>query len=57
MTDSKTGDTFGAEKRVEFKVTMVGYGRSIQEAWTDAVETFQTEPGAPDDEDYKVMED
>ena len=52
-----TGDTFGTEKRVEFKVTLVGYGCSVQEAWEDAVEGFQNDPGAPDDEEYKVMEE
>ncbi len=52
-----TGDTFGTEKRVEFKVTLVGYGHSVQEAWEDAVEGFQNDPGAPDDEEYKVMEE
>ena len=52
-----TGDTFVTEKRVEFKVTLVGYGHSVQEAWEDAVESFQSDPGAPDDEEYKVMEE
>ena len=52
-----TGDTFGTEKRVEFKVTLVGYGHSVQEAWEDAIESFQHDPGAPDDEEYKVMEE
>ena len=52
-----TGDTFGTEKRVEFKVTLVGYGHSVQEAWEDAVEGFQNDPGAPDDEEYKVTEE
>jgi hypothetical protein len=52
----ETRDTFVTEKRVEFIVTLVGYGRSVQEAWEDAVESFQNDPGAPDDEEYKVME-
>ena len=52
-----TGDTFGTEKRFEFKVTLVGYGHSVQEAWEDAVEGFQNDPGAPDDEAYEVMEE
>ena len=50
-------DTFGTEKRVEFKVTLVGRGHSVQEAWEDAIESFQNDPGAPDDEEYKVMEE
>ena len=50
-------DTFVTEKRVEFKVTLVGHGQSVQEAWEDAVESFQNDPGAPDDEEYKVMEE
>jgi hypothetical protein len=50
-------DTFETEKRVEFKVTLAGYGRSVQEAWEDAVESFQNDPGAPDDEEYKVTEE
>ena len=53
----ETRDTFGTEKRVEFKVTLVGHGHSVQEAWEDAVESFQNDPGAPDDEEYKVMEE
>jgi len=53
----ETKETFGAEKRVEFKVTLVGYGQSVQEAWDDAVESFQGDPGAPDDEEYTVMEE
>lgn len=57
MENSETASTFATEKRVEFKVTLVGHGHSIQEAWADAIETFQTDPGAPDDEEYKVMED
>ena len=50
-----TRDTFGTEKWVEFKVTLVGYGHSVQEAWEDAIESFQNDPGAPDDEAYEVM--
>ena len=50
-------DTFVTEKRVEFKVTLVGHGHSVQEAWEDAVESFQNDPGAPDDEEYRVMEE
>ena len=50
-------DTFGAEKRVEFKVTLAGYGHSVQEAWEDAVESFQNDPGASDEEAYEVMEE
>ena len=50
-------DTFETEKRVEFKVTLVGYGHSVQEAWEDAIESFQNDPGAPDDEAYEVMEE
>jgi len=52
-----TGDTFGTGKRVEFKVTLVGYGHSVQEAWEDAIESFQNDPGAPDDEEYRVIEE
>jgi len=55
--NSKTEDNFGAEKRVEFKVTLVGYGRNVQEAWEDAVEGFCQDPGSPDDEGYTVEED
>ena len=50
-------DTFVTEKRVEFKVTLVGYGHSVQEAWEDAIESFQNDPGTPDDEEYKVTEE
>ena len=57
MVNQKVKDTFATEKRVEFKVTLVGYGHSVQEAWKDAVESFQNDPGAPDDEEYKVMEE
>ncbi len=39
--NSVVRDTFGTEKRVEFKVTLVGYGHSVQEAWEDAIESFQ----------------
>jgi len=53
----ETGDTFSTEKRVEFKVTLVGYGHSVQAAWEDAVESFQNDPGAPDDEEYRVIEE
>ena len=53
----ETRDTFGTEKRVEFKVTLVGYGRSVQEAWEDAIESFENDPCAPDDEEYKVTEE
>ncbi len=37
MVNSVVRDTFGTEKRVEFKVTLVGYGHSVLEAWEDAV--------------------
>ncbi len=57
MVNPKIEDTFVTEKRIEFKVTLVGYGHSVQEAWEDAVESFQNDPGAPDDEEYKVMEE
>jgi hypothetical protein len=53
----ETRDTFGTEKRVEFKVTLVGYGHSVQEALEDAIESFQNDPGAPDDEGYKVTQE
>ena len=53
----ETKDTFGTEKRVEFKVTLVGHGRSVQEAWEDAIEGFQNDPGAPDDEEWRVTEE
>jgi len=53
-----TRDTFVTEKRVEFKVTLVGYGHSVQEAWEDAIESFQNDPGgAPDDEEYEVIDE
>ncbi len=55
--NSVVRDTFEIEKRVEFKVTLVGYGHSVQEAWEDAIESFQNDPGAPDDEAYEVMEE
>ena len=57
MVNPETRDTFGTEKRVEFKVTLVGYGRSVQEAWEDAIEGFQNDPGASDDEAYEVIEE
>ena len=50
-------DTFETEKRIEFKVTLVGYGHSVQEAWEDAIGSFQNDPGAPDDEECEVMEE
>ncbi len=53
----ETRDTFDTEKRVEFKVTLAGYGHSVQEAWEDAIESFQNDPGSPDDEEYKVTEE
>jgi len=57
MVNPKVKDTFGSEKRVEFKVTLVGYGHSVQEAWEDAIESFQNDPGAPDDEEYEVIDE
>ena len=57
MMNPETRDTFVTEKRVEFKVTLVGYGHSVQESWEDAIESFQNDPGAPDDEAYEVMEE
>ena len=57
MVNPETRDTFGTEKRVEFKVTLVGWWHSVQEAWEDAIESFQNDPGAPDDEEYKVTEE
>ena len=35
MMNPETRDTFETEKRVEFKVTLVGYGHSVQAAWED----------------------
>jgi len=55
--NSVTRDTFATEKRVEFKVTLVGYGHSVQQAWEDAIESFQNDPGAPNDEEYRVTEE
>jgi hypothetical protein len=36
-------------KRYEFTITLSGEGNNAQEAWEDAVEAFQLDPGAPPD--------
>jgi hypothetical protein len=44
-------------KHYLFKVTLSGYGKTLQEAWDDAIESFTQDSGAPDDEEYTVEED
>lgn len=33
------------EKTYHFKVTLAGTGKNADEAWNDAVESFQLDPG------------
>lgn len=44
-------------KHYLFKVTLSGYGDSLQSAWDDATEQFAQDPGAPDDEGYTVEDE
>ncbi len=44
-------------KHYLFKVTLSGYGETLESAWQDATEQFAQDPGAPDDEDYKVEDE
>ncbi len=44
-------------KHYLFKVTLSGYGDTIEEAWEDATESFAQDPGAPDDEEYTVEDE
>jgi hypothetical protein len=40
-------------KHYIFKVTLSGYGKTPEEAWDDAVETFAQDPGGYDDGDWE----
>lgn len=39
---------------IKFKVTLSGNGKTIQEAWLDAVEGFSQDPGNPHDEEFTI---
>lgn len=42
--------------RYEFKVTLLGYGGTPEEAWRDAIETFYDDPGLYDDGEWEQVE-
>lgn len=37
-------------KRFIFRIELQGFGRDVQEAWNDAVEHFELDPGPPPEE-------
>lgn len=43
---------------VEFKVTLAGMGRTIDECWRDVIEGFCEDPGpTPDKDEYEIIEE
>ena len=44
------------EKTYTFTITLQGTGRTIEEAWMDALVAFHNDPGGvPDDEDVELI--
>ena len=44
--------------RIDFTITLGGYGDNPDECWNDAVEGFLTEPGpTPDETEYEETEE
>ena len=44
------------EKTYHFKVTLAGTGENAKEAWDDAVESFQLDPGTtPEKSEYEIV--
>ncbi len=46
------------KKRYTFTITLVGVGKTIEEAWMDALIEFHSDPGGvPDDEDVELIDE
>jgi hypothetical protein len=46
------------EQIYHFKITISGTGKTDEEAWNDAVNSFANDPGAcPDKEEYEIIEE
>lgn len=43
------------ERTYHFTVILAGTGKTVEEAWADAVEGFSLDPGIPDD--YEIIND
>lgn len=55
MKKSKQNET---EKTWEFNITISGCGKTVEEAWSHAVEQFSLDPGCtPDNKNCEVVED
>ena len=42
---------------VIFTVHLSGYGKTVEDAWDDAVESFTDDPGSPHDEPFHIDDD